>query len=62
MFKAIARLRQRMVERRIELVLFYMRQEKTKHQELMTQLCVELESLEERHDRLLASQAQEITP
>ena len=61
MFKAIARLRQHMVERRSELVLFYMRQEKTNHQELMTQLCVELESLEVRHDRLLARQAQEVT-
>ena len=62
MFKAIARLRQRMVERRIELVLFYMRQEKAKHHELMTQLCVELESLEVRHDRLLADPAEKVTP
>ena len=58
MFKAIARLRQHMVERRIELVLFYMRQEKTKHQELMTQLCVERESLDVLQDRLLVRQSQ----
>lgn len=60
MFKAIARLRQHLLERRINLVLFYMRQEKAKHQELMTQLCAELETLEIRHDRLLANQVHEV--
>ena len=54
MFKAIARVRQCLLKRRMCLVMFYMRQEKAKHQELMTQLSAELESLEARYDHLTA--------
>ena len=61
MFKAIARIRQHLLKRRICLVMFYMRQEKTKHQELMTQLSAELENLEARYDHLAAVHNIEVT-
>ncbi len=61
MFKAIARVRQHLLKRRICLVMFYMRQEKTKHQELMTQLSAELENLEARYDHLAAVHNIEVT-
>ena len=50
-----------MLKRRICLVMFYMRQEKTKHQELMTQLSAELENLEARYDHLAAVHNIEVT-
>lgn len=61
MFKAIARVRQHLLKRRMCLVMFYMRQEKTKHQELMTQLSAELENLEARYDHLTAVHNIEVT-
>lgn len=61
MFKAIARVRQHLLKRRMGLVMFYMRQEKTKHQELMTQLSAELENLEARYDHLTAVHNIEVT-
>ena len=61
MFKAIARVRQHLLKRRMCLVMFYMRQEKTKHQELMTQLSAELENLEARYDHLAAVHNIEVT-
>ena len=61
MFKAIARVRQHLLKRRICLVMFYMRQEKSKHQELMTQLSAELENLEARYDHLTAVHNIEVT-
>ena len=61
MFKAIARIRQHLLKRRICLVMFYMRQEKSKHQELMTQLSAELENLEARYDHLAAVHNIEVT-
>lgn len=61
MFKAIARVRQHLLKRRMCLVMFYMRQEKAKHQELMTQLSAELENLEARYDHLAAVHNIEVT-
>ena len=61
MFKAIARVRQHLLKRRMCLVMFYMRQEKSKHQELMTQLSAELENLEARYDHLTAVHNIEVT-
>ena len=61
MFKAIARIRQHLLKRRICIVMFYMRQEKSKHQELMTQLSAELENLEARYDHLAAVHNIEVT-
>ena len=61
MFKAIARVRQHLLKRRMCLVMFYMRQEKTKHLELMTQLSAELENLEARYDHLAAVHNIEVT-
>ncbi len=61
MFKAIARIRQHLLKRRICLVMFYMRQEEAKHQELMTQLSAELENLEARYDHLAAVHNIEVT-
>lgn len=60
MFKAIARFRKYLLERRINLVLFYLEQEKAKHQELMTQLVTEVELLETRHAKLIATHGLEV--
>ncbi|QIL81834.1 hypothetical protein G7047_19360 [Diaphorobacter sp. HDW4A] len=62
MFKAIARLRQSLLKRRICLVMFYMRQEKAKHQEQMSRLSVELERLESNYDQLVEVHTSEVTP